>query len=154
MLGHVAGGTEMSRALFVAVTLALMPEACAKMMGKKQPTVEIDPPPPPPPPVTGATTPPIWHPPEGPSTASTTTSASTSATTASPPPASPELVKARAASDAKDFKKVRELLEKRVRKGKCLPEESQLVFKACTALKDNACAAAVRAKHPDDITDG
>jgi hypothetical protein len=135
-----------SRAVFVAIALALMPEACAKMMGKKPTPVDVDPPLPPPP-VISATAPPIWQPPEGPGTPST------GPTTPSAPTASPELVKARAAAEAKEFKKVRTLLEKRVRAGKCLPEESQLVFRACVALKDKACSDAVKAKHPEDISE-
>ena len=135
----------MSRAVILAVVLALAPEACSKLTSKKTPPVETDPPPPPPPPPS-ATTPPIWHPPETASTPGTST-------TPPPPVASPELVKARSAADAKDFKKVRTLLEKRVRAGKCAPEESQLVFRACVALKDKTCADAVKAKHPEDITE-
>ena len=140
----------MVRAVLVTLALALMPEACSKMMGKKPPPpVEVEPTPTPIP-ITSATTPPIWHPPETPSTATTTT---TTATTSAAPPPSPELVKARAAADAKDFKKVKSLLDKKVRGGKCAPEESQLLFKACTALKDKTCADAVKAKHPDDISE-
>jgi hypothetical protein len=141
----------LSRAVFVAVALAFMPEACAKMFAKKPPpVVEADPPPQPvPTPITSATTPPIWHPPEGPATV-TPSSDGGAAPTAS---ASPELVKARAAADAKDFKKVRSLLEKKARSGKGTPEENQLVFRACTALKEKACADAVKAKHPEDITE-
>jgi hypothetical protein len=124
------------------LALALLPKACAK---KPPPDPPIDAPLPPPIPVTSATTPPIWSPPTGPATAVPTTS------TAPPPPPSPELVKARAASDARDFKKVKTLLDKKVRGGKCAPEESQLLFRACVQLKDKACADAVKAKHPDDV---
>ena len=132
--------------MFMAIALSLMPEACSKLTGKKPPPVEIEPPPPPPPPATSATTPPIWHPPEAPLvTPSSTPSAA--------PSASPELVKARAAAEAKDFKKVKTLLDKRVLKGKSSPEEAQLLFKACVALKDKSCADAVKAKHPEDITE-
>ena len=136
----------MSRAVILAVVLALMPEACAKLTGKKSPPGEVDAPPDlPPPPPPSATTPPIYHPPE---TATTTPAAGTST---APPAASPELVKARLASDLKDFKKVKTLLEKKVRAGKCTPEETQLVFRACVALKDKACSDAVKAKHPEDL---
>jgi hypothetical protein len=131
------------RAVIVAAALALAPDSC----GKKKPPVDVDPGIPPPIPVTSATTPPIWHPPDpggGPTT--------TAAPPAAPPP-SPELLKARVAAEAKDFKKVRTLLEKKVRGGKCAPEESQLVFRACVALKDKTCSEAVKAKHPDDITE-
>jgi hypothetical protein len=124
------------------VALALLPKACVK---KPPPDPPIDAPVPPPIPVTSATTPPIWSPPTGPATPTATIS------TAATPPPSPELVKARAASDARDFKKVKTLLDKKVRGGKCAPEESQLLFRACVQLKDKACADAVKAKHPDDV---
>jgi hypothetical protein len=132
------------RDFIVAVALtALAPEACAK----KKPPAEVDVPTPPPLPLTSATTPPIWHPPD-PVGGATAQPAATST-----PPPSADLVKARAASEAKDFKKVRTLLEKKVRGGKSVPEESQLVFHACVALKDKACSDAVKAKHPEDITE-
>ncbi len=114
------------------------------MTGKKATPVDDGPPPPPPPPPPSATTPPIWHPPEPPSTGP----ASTPSTTPAAP--NPDLAKARAAADAKDFKKVRALLEKKVRAGKGLPEEAELVHRACLALKDKACADAVNARHPQD----
>jgi hypothetical protein len=132
------------RAGFAGVTvlaLALLPKACAK---KPPPDPPIEAPLPPPIPVTSATTPPIWAPPTA------TTPAATTSTTSAPAP-SPELVKARAASDAKDFKKVKSLLDKKVRGGKCAPEESQLLFRACAQLKDKACTDAVKAKHPEDV---
>ena len=135
----------MLRAGFAGVTvlaLALLPKACVK---KPPPDPVVDAPPPPPVPITSATTPPIWSPP----TTVSTTPASTGTTT---PPPSPELVKARAAADAKDFRKVKALLDKKVRGGKCAPEESQLLFRACVQLKDKACSDAVRAKHPDDLS--
>jgi hypothetical protein len=132
----------------MAVALALMPEACAKLLAKKAPATEPEPQPEPAPaPVTSATAPPIWAPPDNP----TGTTAGANVPSASPPPASPELVKARAAAGAKEWKKVRALLEKRVRAGRCAPEESQLVLRACAALKDKACVDAVKAKHPDDV---
>jgi hypothetical protein len=136
------------RTALAAVTmlsLALAPKACTK---KQQPSpAESDFVPPPP--IPSATTPPIWAPPQGPGTAPVTTG-----TTAPPVPSvSPELVKARAAADAKDFKKVKTLLEKRARSGKGTPEENQLVFRACVQTKDKACIADVRAKHPEDVAD-
>lgn len=133
----------MLRAGFAGVAvlaLALLPKACVK---KPPPDPPIDAPLPPPIPITSATTPPIWSPP--------TATTPTAAATATPPP-SAELVKARAAADAKDFKKVRSLLEKKVRGGKCAPEESQLLFRACVQLKDKACSEGVKAKHPDDLS--
>jgi hypothetical protein len=132
----------------MAVALALMPEACAKLLAKKAPVTEPEPlPEPAPVPVPSATAPPIWHPPDDPAG----TTPGTNAPFAAPPTASPELVKARAAAVAKEWKKVRTLLERRVRAGRCAPEESQLVFRACAALKDKACVDAVRAKHPEDV---
>ena len=128
----------------MALSFALAPKACAK----KQPL------PPeadfvPPPPLPSATTPPIWAPPQGPGTAPVT-----SGTTTPPvPTASADLLKARAAAEAKDFKKVKALLEKKVRSGKGTPEENQLVFRACVQTKDKACSADVKAKHPEDIGD-
>lgn len=95
-------------------------------------------------PVTNATAP--WHPPE-PTIIEPPPSA-----TALPPPSS-DLVKARAAAESKDFKKVKALLDKKVRGGKCVAEESQLLFTACTALKDKACVAEIRAKHAEDLAE-
>ncbi len=135
----------MSRVVVLASVLALLPPACAKLTGKAPPPVETEAPPPPPSPITSATAPPAWRPPEPVTTGST-------APTAKDPPVSADLVKARVAAEAKDFKKVRSLLEKKVRAGKCAPEESQLVFRACTALKDKPCTAEVKAKHADDLT--
>lgn len=134
----------MFRELIAAAALAaLAPEAC-----KKKPPPDVDVPTPPPPPLTSATTPPIWHPPDPAGGGATVPAAGTTT-----PPPSADLVKARAASEAKDFKKVRALLEKKVRGGKSVPEESQLVFHACVALKDKACSDAVKAKHPEDLTE-
>jgi hypothetical protein len=134
-----------SRLVVMAVMLAVLPPACAKLFGTAPPPAD-DFPPPPPPPIVSATAPPAWSPPD-PGTASSSAGG--------PPPDRPsaDLVKARTAADAKDFKKVRALLEKKVRGGKCAPEESQLVFHACTALKDKVCADAVKAKHGDDLTE-
>lgn len=123
------------------LALALLPKACVK---KPPPEPPVDAPLPPPIPITSATAPPIWAPPTGPITSVATTSTA-------PPPPSPELLKARAASDAKDFKKVKSILDKKVRGGKCAPEESQLLFRACRELKERLCMEAVRAKHPDDV---
>jgi hypothetical protein len=132
----------------MAAVLAFLPPACAKLMGKAPPPpVEPEVPVPVPTPITSATTPPAWHPPEP-----TSTAAGTGASGGVAPP-SADLVKARAAAEAKDFKKVRSLLEKKVRGGKCAPEESQLVFRACTALKDKPCIAEVKAKHSEDLNE-
>lgn len=136
----------MHRAAVVALAAALTfaPKMCPT---KKVEPVEVEPPSPAPAPVpiTSATTPPIWTPPEP-------TGAVATAASESPPP-SAELVKARAAAAVKNFKKVRALLEKKARTAKATPEESQLAFHACVQLKDKACAAAVKAKHPDVVAE-
>jgi hypothetical protein len=129
-------------ATIAVLALAFAPKACVK---KPPPEPPIEAPPPPPIPITSATTPPIWAPP----TSATPVDSSSSGGV---PSASPELVKARQANDAKDFKKVRSILDKKVRGGKCAPEESQLLFHACAQLKDKACTEAVRAKHPADVS--
>ena len=116
----------MKRAL--AALLALGP--CTK----SEPPVPTDPPPP----ITSATTPPIWQPPEPVASASVAVV-----------PTSVDLPKARAAAEQKDWKKVRALLEKKVRAGKALPEEAQLTLDACIAAKDKACADGVHAKYPE-----
>lgn len=133
------------------LALALAPKACTKWKRADPEPAPIPAPATPPTPITSATTPPIWHPPDSPAGAAPSSTSTSTATSTTPPP--PELVKARAAAEAKDSKKVRALLEKKVRGGKCLPEESQLVHHACVLLKDKACAEAVKAKHPDDITE-
>jgi hypothetical protein len=130
-------------ASIAVLALAFAPKACVK---KPPPEPPIDAPLPPPIPITSATTPPIWAPPTA------ATPDDTSSSSGAVPSASPELVKARQANDAKDFKKVRSILEKKVRGGKCAPEESQLLFRACAQLKDKACTEAVRAKHPGDVS--
>jgi hypothetical protein len=133
-------------AALTALSLAFAPKACVKK--------EAPPPEPeavvPPLPQTTATAPPIWAPPEVPATGAV----SSGSVTPAAPTVSPELLKARTAADAKDFKKVKTLLEKKVRGGKGTPEENQLLFRACVQTKDKACADAVKAKHPDDVGDG
>ncbi len=114
--------------LALAAVLALGP--CTK----SEPPVPTDPPPP----ITSATTPPAWQPPEPATSVSVTA-----------PPTSVDLPKARAAAEQKDWKKVRALLEKKVRAGKALTEEAQLELDACIASKDKACAEAVHAKYPE-----
>ena len=127
------------------LSLALAPKACTKKAQPSPSEADFVPPAP----LPSATTPPIWAPPQGPATAPVT-----SGTPAPPVPSvSPELVKARAAADAKEFKKVKALLEKKARSGKGTPEENQLVFRACVQTKDKACIADVKAKHPEDVAD-
>jgi hypothetical protein len=113
-----------------------MPEGCAKMFGKK--------PPPAPDPVptttvatapsTTTTAPPIWHPPEN-------------TTPAPPTSASIEMAKVKAAHDAKNYKQVKALLEKKAKGGKANDEEVRYLTDACTALKDKACLAMVHANY-------
>jgi hypothetical protein len=115
----------------------VLPERCGKGLGKGVEPAPTATPSPPPLPVTSATTPPIWTPPDPggplPSTA----------------PSNPDLAKARAAAQAGDNKKVRALLEKKVKTGKCSKEEATLLLDACAALRDKACIEAVKAKHPE-----
>jgi len=138
----------MARAALVAAMIALapaLPEGCAKMLGKvhssqASPSVE---PAPKPVPVTSAaataTTPPVWAPPE----------------TATPPPPAPapsaetDLSKAQALSQAGDHKKVRALLEKKVKAGKASHEEASILMESCLILRDRTCVAVIKAKHPD-----
>lgn len=127
----------MGRAFVFAAVMGLMPEACAKLLGQQPaPTVDNEPPPPPPPPST--TTPPIFVPPElgGPQPSAT-------------PFASPELTKARVAAEAKDYKKVRAILEKKVKAGKSNREEGTLLLESCSALKDKPCVEACKKAHPE-----
>ena len=128
----------------MAIVLASLPPACAKLFGKAPPPAEPEAPSATPLPITNGTAPPAWHPPE------TTPEPPSSAV---PPPPNAELAKARIAADAKDFKRVKALLDKKVRGGKCSAEESQLLFMACTTLKDKACVAEVKAKHAEDLAE-
>jgi hypothetical protein len=59
-------------------------------------------------------------------------------------PPSPELKKAIVAFEKGDHKKVRALLEKRVRSGKGTSDEARIVASSCAALGDKACADALR----------
>lgn len=144
----------MSRAVLlsalVAVTPAL-PEGCAKLLPKKSEAA-------PAPslsasavasvapvatattaaPATTITAPPIWAPPD-------------TGAPPSPPPVpseSPDLAKARALDEAGEYKKLRALLEKKVKAGKADQEEAGLLLGACVELGDNACVALTRAKYP------
>ncbi len=126
----------------VTVVMALAPsglDGCKKLGGASS-TASVEPPPPL---LPTATTPPIWAPPE----------------TAAPPPvtgalpASPgsgaDLVKARQLAQAGDNKKVRALLEKKVRAGKASRDEASVLLDACVALRDKPCVDATRGKYPD-----
>jgi len=119
------------------------------MLGQK-PAASAQPDPAPPPTpvvVTSATTPPIWHPPEAPATAASGAGSGSAA------PSNPDLAKAKAAAEAKDFKKVRSLLEKKVKGGKGTGEEAALLGSACLQLKDKSCLEAVRKSHPDVVVE-
>ncbi len=146
----------MARAALLAALIAFaptLPEACAKRLGKgptAEPLASAEPQTLPPPSTSAATpvatatatAPPVWAPPDtgGP------------APTPAPPPiasASADLVKARALLDAGDHKKVRALLEKKVKAGKANHEEASVLMEACLILRDKACVEAIKAKHPD-----
>ncbi|MCW5837142.1 MAG: hypothetical protein KIS78_32405, partial [Labilithrix sp.] len=84
------------------------------------------------------TAPPIWTPPD---------------TNPLPPPepaepANADVAKARELAEAGEHKKVRTLLEKKVKAGKGSDEEASLLMDACVALRDKACIESVKAKHP------
>lgn len=122
-----------------AALLGLMPDACAKVLGRGEKPAPTEAPPPVP--STPVTTPPTYPLPEPPGPAPTS----------APPPGtpSPELQKAREAQDKKDYKKVKALLEKKVKAGKANREEAQLLMDACGNLKDRACVDLVRKTHPE-----
>ena len=132
----------MSKAIaFLAiVSLVPLPQACNKLLHK-----DAEPAPTPvasaeiPIPDLSATTPPIYHAPE---------EAPMDTAVASTPAPSAELTKARAAADAKDWKKVRALLDKRVHGGKASNDEAGLMFRACRELKDKACVDYVHKAYP------
>jgi hypothetical protein len=120
-----------SRAALIVAALALLPQQCEKLMpgaAKAQPDpTPVDPPPPPPPP--SITAPPVWRPPDPP------------AVDAGPgkPETPTDAARARAAVDAKEYKKARGILEKKVKSGKGTTEEAQILLEACAPLKDKAC---------------
>ncbi|MBN9161479.1 MAG: hypothetical protein J0I07_10980, partial [Myxococcales bacterium] len=86
------------------------------------------------------TAPPVWAPPD------------TGGPLPTPPPpapsVSPDAVKARALADAGEHKKVRTLLEKKVKAGKGTDDEATVLMESCIALRDKACIDTVKAKHP------
>ena len=146
----------MARAVFLAALITLaptLPEGCAKLLGKghaAQPDASAEPQPQPvavtsataPAATATVTAPPVWAPPE------------TAAPTPAPAPApaasvDPDLAKARTLSEAGDHKKVRALLEKKVKAGKANHEEATLLMESCLALRDKACVQSIKAKHPD-----
>lgn len=143
----------MARAALLAALIALaptLPEGCAKLLGKGSnaaPKASADPQPQPvavtsgtPPAQPTVTAPPVWAPPD------------TGGPPPTPAPAAavpPDLAKARALSEAGDHKKVRALLEKKVKTGKASHEEASILMEACLILRDKACVDAIKAKHPD-----
>ncbi len=127
----------MTRAAFVAIALVLLPPACAKMLGQKadpDPSLSQEPPPPPIP-VTSATTPPVFTADPGPTTPGSAV-----------PPS--DLQQAQTAADAKQFEKVKTILEKKSRAGKASDTEAKLCLDACVQTKDKKCVAAIKAKYP------
>lgn len=123
----------LASALVTAVLAAGPLDGCKKSGGARE-TAEPAPPPP-----STATAPPIWAAPEAPP---------------SPGPiavsaASGDLLKARQLAQAGEHKKVRGLLEKRVRAGTASRDEAMLVLEACVALRDKTCVQSTRAKYPD-----
>jgi hypothetical protein len=114
-----------------------LPERCARApKGSSTEASMTAPPPLPVAPVATATTPPVWAPPD------------TAPPPAPLPPPNPDLAKARAFAQTGDSKKVRAVLEKKVKAGKANKEEATLVLDACAALRDKACIDVVRAKYP------
>lgn len=130
----------MARSALVVAVIVLapgLPDACGRALGKgNEPSTSA--PPPVTTPTTSATAPPVWAPPE---TAAPPPTAA--------PPVSPELAKARALAQAGETKKVRALLEKKVKSGKSSREEAALLLEACLALRDKACVEMVKSKHPE-----
>ncbi len=159
----------MTRAVFLAAVLAFapsLPEGCAKALGKGKapqtsasadastssapvatatataaatgtatasaPAIATA--------VATPTAPPVWAPPD------------TGGPLPTPPPpapsVSPDAVKARALADSGEHKKVRALLEKKVKAGKGTNDEAAVLMESCIALRDKACIDAVKAKHP------
>lgn len=121
-----------------------MPEQCNKVL-KKAPatTASAEPAPPPPPPPSTATAPPIWTPPEGATPAAATVDAG-----AAVPSSSNEYALARAAADKKDWKKVKSLLDKRVKSGRATSEEIELLHDACEKSRDKACLESLKKLAP------
>lgn len=76
-----------------------------------------------------STRPPIWAPVD----------------TAPPPkPEVTDLSRAQTALGAKDFKRVRTILEAKVKSGRGTPEEIEVLQNACASLKDKPCLAMIK----------
>lgn len=137
----------MARAALLAAVMTLslpLPEGCANALGKRQtapPTPLAEPRREPVATTTvTATAPPVWAPPD----------------TGGPPPAASaarsgnqDLERARVLVSAGEQKKVRALLEKKVREGKASQEEVAILLVACSILRDRACLAMVQSKVPE-----
>jgi hypothetical protein len=133
----------MSRAAVLAALLAISPmDACTKVLKRGEAARPAAPEPPPPPVITSATAPPIWTAPD-PGGPLPTPAASAAAAVG------PDLAKARAFASAGEHKKVRSLLEKKVKSGRASEEEAAVLLESCTVLKDKACVELVRTKHPE-----
>lgn len=127
----------MSRAILLAIVVTVTrAEVCGKTGGDKDaPTGTVARGPSLP--SAEPTVPPIWAPPE------------TAAPPTPAPPTNPDLAKARAFAQAGEHKKVRGLLEKKLKTGKATSEEAAVLLESCTALRDKACSELVKAKFPD-----
>ncbi len=105
------------------------------MLGQKSDPEPLIPPDPQPVPVTSATTPPVFTVDQGPPPVPS-----------SGPPS--DLQQAQAAADAKNYEKVKTILEKKTRAGKSSDAEAKLCLDACTQTKDKSCVKAIKAKYP------
>ena len=131
----------MGRAFVFAAVMGLMPEACARMLGQAPPPQgQTDPPPILPTAI--ATAPPTFAPPPDPNLPPLNSAPL-------PPGVSPDLAKARAAMDAKDYKRAKTLLFAKVKAGKSNREEAQILNDACGNLKDKPCLEMVHKTHPE-----
>ena len=117
----------LARLGILAVVVAALP---ANPCEKPKPIVppQAEPPPPTPPP--SSTRPPVWAPVD----------------TGPPPKAEPpsDLVRAQSALEAKDYKKVKGILEAKVKAGRGTSEERDVLQNACALLKDKACLAMIK----------
>ena len=142
----------MARAALLAALIAFaptLPEGCAKLIGKGQgspPAASAEPRPvsvtsAAPTATATATAPPVWAPPDLGGAPPPTPAAAASV------PA--DVAKARTLSEAGDHKKVRALLEKKVKAGKANHEEATILLESCLILRDKGCVEAIKTKHPD-----
>jgi hypothetical protein len=128
------------RAFVLIALVGLMPQECSKILGK-------------PPPAPTQTDPPPFVPSAAPTPPPTFVQPDQGGPLPGPAPLpgpvqNPDLAKARAAVDAKDYKKVKQILAPKVKAGKASKEESQILLDACGNLKDKACVDMVRKAQP------